>query len=81
MPEASKPMQAFMDYPCSRCKEPFKSCLCEPAKCGRGDPDIGCGADIWFVKTPRGKSMPLNRDGTSHHVTCPRVDDFREKKA
>ena len=60
------------DYPCARCKDPYSQCLCEPHK------RCSCGSDIWFVTTPRGKSMPLNEDGTSHHFSCPKAKDYRK---
>lgn len=36
-----------------------------------------CGADMWFVETPSGRQMPVERDGTPHHSTCPKAEDFR----
>lgn len=40
----------------------------------------GCNAEIAFVKTPAGKSMPVNGDGTSHFGTCPQAKRFSRKK-
>ena len=39
----------------------------------------GCGADIEFWRTPRGKMIPLDA-GTlePHFSTCPKVKDFRK---
>ncbi len=38
----------------------------------------GCGADIAWFKTPRGKHIPLN-EGTMepHWSDCPNAKDFR----
>lgn len=44
-----------------------------------GDSCRSCGAVIsWFI-TPRGKSAPLNPDGTSHFATCPQADRWRKR--
>lgn len=37
----------------------------------------GCGQVIWWVKTRRGKSMPVNEDDTCHWETCPKAENFR----
>lgn len=37
----------------------------------------GCQALIWFVKTEKGKSMPVEKDGTPHWGRCPKSDRFR----
>lgn len=41
----------------------------------------GCGADIEFWLTPKGKHIPLDA-GTMepHWATCPKADDFRGKR-
>lgn len=50
-----------------------------------------CGADIQFVKTKRGKTIPVNYDTwdgeeefkfgkhIAHFATCPQADEFRKK--
>lgn len=47
-----------------------------------GDPGRckACGADVWWIRTRKGKVMPWNRWGESHFADCPRADDFRKKK-
>lgn len=47
-----------------------------------GDSDVckGCGAKIYWIKTKRGKNMPIDPDGEPHHATCPKVEDFRKKE-
>lgn len=66
--------EPFCSWPCIRCKQPFSECMCDPMTCR------GCGADMWFVMTPRGKKMPVNKDGSPHHSTCPDADDFRYER-
>ncbi len=41
----------------------------------------GCGAEIEFWQTPRGKYIPLD-SGTlePHFGTCPNADEFRKNK-
>ena len=46
----------------------------EPGKCR------GCGAAIVWVKTAKGKNMPVDADGQSHFATCPKAQDFRREK-
>ncbi len=60
----------------------------EPATCR------GCGAAIYWIRTRRGKLMPVDtrgagglepmrdRDGhgVSHFATCPKADHYRMKK-
>lgn len=38
----------------------------------------GCGAEIWWVKTRRGKPAPYDTDGLSHFATCPQAKTFRK---
>ena len=54
----------------------------------------GCGAPIRFIKTPAGKSMPVNETPqkyvteagevvtgyTPHWATCPKAQEFRKAK-
>ena len=39
----------------------------------------GCGAEIWWVKTKRGKPAPYDVDGLSHFATCPEAGRFRKE--
>lgn len=39
----------------------------------------GCDADIVWIKTAAGKSMPVDGDGTPHWATCPNAKDFKKK--
>lgn len=43
----------------------------DPSRCR------GCKALIWWVKTPKGKNMPVDKDGAPHWGTCPKSDRFR----
>lgn len=43
-------------------------------------PCKGCGAAIAWVKTPAGKSMPVDADGTPHWGTCPKAKDFKKAR-
>ena len=38
-----------------------------------------CEAPIWWVKTERGKNMPVNADGTSHFSSCPEANKWRRR--
>jgi hypothetical protein len=38
-----------------------------------------CGAGIHWIKTAKGKNMPVDPDGTSHFATCPNADQHRKK--
>jgi len=41
----------------------------------------GCGADIEWWITPKGKKMPIDPGSMeSHWGTCPKAQDFRKKK-
>jgi hypothetical protein len=40
----------------------------------------GCGATIYWIKTAKGRAMPVNPDGTSHFSNCPKANEFRKKK-
>lgn len=44
----------------------------------------GCGKEIRFAKTPRGKHMPvsLTEDNKyqAHFADCPKADEFRKPK-
>lgn len=37
----------------------------------------GCHAPIAFIRTPSGKSMPVDGDGTPHWATCKEPAQFR----
>jgi hypothetical protein len=39
-----------------------------------------CGTRILWYKTPRGKSLPMNPNATTHWSTCPYARDFRKPK-
>lgn len=39
-----------------------------------------CGASIQWIKTTKGKNMPVNADGTSHFATCPQAGNWRRGK-
>ena len=40
----------------------------------------GCNALIYWIRTEKGKAMPVNPDGVSHFATCPDAKEFRRKK-
>ena len=40
----------------------------------------GCGADIYWVKTKKGKNMPVDPSGEPHWATCPDAKRFSKKK-
>lgn len=40
----------------------------------------GCGAEIYWIRTIKGKLMPVDPDGTSHFATCPKAKSFRKPK-
>jgi hypothetical protein len=49
--------------------------LSVPVKCR------GCGAEIFWAKTPRGKRMPFDaRTFEPHWATCPQAKEFRNGK-
>jgi hypothetical protein len=37
----------------------------------------GCAGFIYWVQTPRGKKIPLNKDLTVHWENCPKAKEFR----
>lgn len=39
-----------------------------------------CDAAIFWIKTAAGKSMPVDRDGTSHFATCPHAAQHRRPR-
>lgn len=43
-------------------------------------PCRGCGKDIYWIVTEKGKRMPVDPDGTSHFATCSAAGDFRKGK-
>lgn len=40
----------------------------------------GCGKHVYWIKTDKGKNMPINPDGITHFATCPQAGKFRSKK-
>lgn len=52
--------------------------------CGKGRAKwrgySGCGNEIWWVKTKKGKFMPVDPDGTPHWATCPKASKFKKKR-
>jgi hypothetical protein len=47
----------------------------------KGKPKMcDCGAEIWFVKTPKGGTMPVTADGKSHFGTCPNAKEHSKTK-
>jgi hypothetical protein len=40
----------------------------------------GCRVTIYWIKTLKGKNMPVNPDGTSHFSNCPQAQTFRRRK-
>jgi hypothetical protein len=40
----------------------------------------GCGAAIAWVKTPAGRAMPVDADGTPHWATCPQAPQFKRAR-
>lgn len=40
----------------------------------------GCHAVIYWVKTPKGKNMPVDPDGVPHWGTCRKATDFKALK-
>lgn len=40
----------------------------------------GCGAEIWWIKTKKGKNMPVTNKALPHHIDCPKAEQFRKKK-
>ena len=41
---------------------------------------LGCDKHIYWIKTERGASMPVEVDGTPHWGNCPEADRFRGKE-
>jgi hypothetical protein len=39
-----------------------------------------CRAVVLWARTPAGRTMPLDRDGTSHFATCPDAARFRRRR-
>ncbi len=40
----------------------------------------GCGSEINWYRTPKGKMIPLDPELTPHWSTCPKADQFRREK-
>jgi hypothetical protein len=40
-----------------------------------------CGERIAWARTPKGRTAPLNPDGSNHFGTCPAAESFRRRKA
>jgi len=38
-----------------------------------------CDKQVLWCITPKGKRMPVDRDGVSHFATCPAADQWRRK--
>lgn len=38
-----------------------------------------CRAQVLWARTPAGRMMPLDRDGSSHFATCPDAARFRRR--
>ena len=49
-----------------------------PSRCKGKQRGGSCEAVILWCKTPRGRSAPLNPDGTSHFANCPDAPGFRK---
>ena len=70
---------------CSRCKKCRVHCddYTFEAQTPAINPNIprcrGCNAQIRWIKTPKGKTMPQNLDGSPHWSTCPNAKDFHKK--
>ena len=43
-------------------------------------PCRGCGAPIYWIETANKRRMPVNADGTSHFISCPKSGEFRRKR-
>lgn len=41
----------------------------------------GCEATIYWIRTPAGKQMPVDPDGTPHFATCPQAYQFSRKSS
>lgn len=37
-----------------------------------------CGTSMFWLITKNDKKMPVNADGTPHHMTCPHAGEFRK---
>jgi hypothetical protein len=40
----------------------------------------GCHARIYWIKTPKGATCPVDPDGRSHFQTCPNASDFHKRR-
>ena len=49
--------------------------------CESKRPCASCKRMIWFVRTPKGKLMPVDDDAVSHFASCNDPDRFRRSKA
>jgi len=38
----------------------------------------GCGAEIYWLKSRKGKPMPITIKGINHFADCPKADNFRK---
>ncbi len=38
----------------------------------------GCHAVIYWIKTAKGKNMPVDPDGQPHWATCPKARSFKK---
>lgn len=39
-----------------------------------------CGADIWQIRKPNGRSAPYTIDALNHFIDCPNAEDFKTKR-
>lgn len=61
------------NYPCTRCKEPFQYCMCDPQACR------SCGTPGWWcVTTKNKKNILLEANGDAHFAKCPQADEWRK---
>ena len=40
----------------------------------------GCGQEIWWVVTAKGRRTPVNADGSTHWGQCPGTSRFHRRK-
>jgi hypothetical protein len=75
---------------CSRCCKCPVHCDCRVPKIAptlerpKGDRSIcraeGCGQEIWWVRTAKGRLTPTNSDGSTHWGTCVGAGQFHRRK-
>lgn len=42
-------------------------------------PCKACQTELYFLTTPKGKTLPVQPDGVVHFATCPAAESFRRK--